>query len=206
MNTCRTAVPRSDQPGLDPAALVDAVRGDLAHAFDATECAEDEIDRATRRHPTAADLLYHAFTLIRPRDLGPRIVEFVYRSHAAELLDRLAGGQDTREPTAAEMCLTCCEISQRVPLRGRPSASICGCGHGRFPASPPPPTRPSSCTRTNSCTVRRSTTSKRNCAAGCATRGADCRQSTARAATTAGRCGAGMPPGAEVAAGDGGVP
>ena len=51
------------------------------------------------------------------------MVEFVYRSHAAELLDRLAAGADTREPTAAEMCLACSEISQRVPLHG-PAAGV----------------------------------------------------------------------------------
>src|SRR5689334_4644816 len=100
MNTRPTAIPNDDQPCLDPAVLVEAVRGDLAYVSGAMQWAEDEIDRATRRRLTDADLFHHAFTLIRPRDVGPRMVEFVYRSHAAELLDRLAAGADTREPTA----------------------------------------------------------------------------------------------------------
>src|SRR6185503_7858047 len=77
----------------------------------------------TRRHHGDADVFHHAFSLIRPRDIGPRMVEFVYRSHAAELLDQLAAGADTLEPTAAEMCLACSEISQRVPLHG-PAAGV----------------------------------------------------------------------------------
>lgn len=81
--------------------------------------AEDEIARATRRHPGHADVLYHGFGLIRPRDIGPGMsTEFVYRSHAAELLDRIATGVDTRPATAAELCLVCCEAILRAPLHG----------------------------------------------------------------------------------------
>src|SRR5262245_21641613 len=44
--------------------------------------------------------------------------EFVYRAHAAELLDRIAVGADTRPATAAELCVVCSQASQRVPLHG----------------------------------------------------------------------------------------
>jgi hypothetical protein len=51
-------------------------------------------------------------------------VEFVYRSHVRELLERVAVGADTRIPTAAEMCLVCADISLKVPLHGAP-AGLC---------------------------------------------------------------------------------
>lgn len=81
--------------------------------------AEDEIKRAIRRHPDHADALYHAFSLLQPRDIGTGMgTEFVYRSHVRELLERIAAGTDTRPPTAAEMCLVCAKVSLEVPLHG----------------------------------------------------------------------------------------
>lgn len=47
----------------------------------------------------------------------------VYRSHAAELLDRVVNGADTRLPSAAELCVACAEISLRIPLHG-PAAGV----------------------------------------------------------------------------------
>jgi hypothetical protein len=100
-------------------ALVAAVTRDLAGPFAMMDWAEDEIARATRRHRGHADVLYHAFTLLRPRDIGSGMAtEFVYRSHAAELLDRLAAGGDTRPATAAELCLVCAHVSQQAPMHG----------------------------------------------------------------------------------------
>ncbi|HZN77939.1 MAG TPA: hypothetical protein VFC00_40530 [Micromonosporaceae bacterium] len=104
--------------------LVAALTRDLAGPFAMMAWAEDEIARASRRHPGHADRLYHAFMLLLPRDLGPGIgTEFVYRSHAAELLDRLATGGDTRAATAAELCLACCHVSQQAPMHG-PAAGL----------------------------------------------------------------------------------
>ncbi len=111
------AAPTNTDPGV--AALAVTVMDELADAFSTIDWAEDEITRAIRRHPGHADALYHSFGLIRPRDVGPGMgAEFVYRSHAAELLDRVAVGADTRPATAAELCLVCCEASLRAPMHG----------------------------------------------------------------------------------------
>jgi hypothetical protein len=101
------------------AVLAATLMDELQDAFATIDWAEDEIARATRRHPGHADVLYHGFGLIRPRDIGPGMsTELVYRSHAAELLDRIAAGADTRPATAAELCLVCCEASLRAPMHG----------------------------------------------------------------------------------------
>ena len=106
------------------AALAATLIDDLSSAFASIDWAEDEITRAIRCHPGHADALYHSFGLIRPRDIGPGMgSEFVYRSHASELLDRIAAGADTRPATAAELCLVCCEASLRTPLHG-PTAGV----------------------------------------------------------------------------------
>ena len=106
------------------AALVASVMDELADASAVMDWAEDEIARAIRRHPGHADALYHSFGLIPLRDIGPGMgCEFVYRSHAAELLDRVAAGADTRPATAAELCLVCCQASLRTPLHG-PTAGV----------------------------------------------------------------------------------
>ena len=89
--------------------------GELAGIFERMEWAEDEIRQAQRRHPARADLIWHSFILLTPtHDLMS--TEFVYRSHCAELLDRVAAGQDTRPGTAAEVCLSCSEASKVAPL------------------------------------------------------------------------------------------
>ncbi|WP_148083799.1 hypothetical protein [Micromonospora sp. Llam0] len=81
--------------------------------------AEDEIAKATHRHPDQADAIYHAFSLIRRGHFGLEMPsDFVYRSHAAELLERIAAGADTTVATAAELCLVCAETSQLAPMHG----------------------------------------------------------------------------------------
>jgi len=93
------------------AGLVDG----LAGLFEQMEWAEDEIEKAKRRHPDRADLIYHSFKLLTPtRDLMG--TEFVYRSHCRELLERVAAGHDTRPGTAAEVCIACCDASMLAPL------------------------------------------------------------------------------------------
>ncbi|GAA3852424.1 hypothetical protein GCM10022243_17610 [Saccharothrix violaceirubra] len=77
--------------------------------------AEDEIDEATHRHPTKADLLHHSFALLTPTH-PLMATEFVHRSHCRDLLDRVAAGTDTRPATAAELCCASCEASQIAPL------------------------------------------------------------------------------------------
>ncbi|MGI5185475.1 hypothetical protein ACQEVZ_55455 [Dactylosporangium sp. CA-152071] len=105
--------------GSDVASLVATTMSDLGGLFSAMDWAEDEIKRATRRHPDQADMLYHAFSLVQPRDIGTGMgAEFVYRAHVRELLERIAAGADTRIPTAAELCLVCTQVSLQVPLHG----------------------------------------------------------------------------------------
>lgn len=107
------------------ALLVAALMGELQQGFAIVNWAEDEIARASRRHPGHADALYHGLGLIQPRDIGLGMsTEFVYRSHAAELLDRVATGADTRPATTAELCLLCCETSLRGPMHGA-AAGLC---------------------------------------------------------------------------------
>jgi hypothetical protein len=74
-------------PGSDVASLVATVMSDLGDVFSSMGWADDEIEQASRRHPDQADALYHAFSLVRPRDIGTGMAaEFVYRSHVRELL------------------------------------------------------------------------------------------------------------------------
>lgn len=87
----------------------------LSGIFERMEQAEEEIDRAMRRHPKFADRIYHSFSLLTPQH-DRMATEFVYRSHCRELLDRVAAGQDTRPGTAAEVCCACSEASMLAPL------------------------------------------------------------------------------------------
>ena len=98
------------------AKIIGEISEALDPLFDAMTWAEQEIDAALRRHPGAAGRLQRSFGLLRPT--SPRMrTEVVYRSHCAELLDRVARDDDTRPGTAAEGCLALSETSLRVPLR-----------------------------------------------------------------------------------------
>jgi hypothetical protein len=122
------------------AALTAAVTAAVAGPLAMTEWAEDEIDKATHRHPEQADALYHAFSLIRPRHIGPGMTrEFVYRSHAGELLERIAAGTDTRAATAAELCLVCAKVSQQAPLHGAAAGLYFRLWQAAFPGHPSTP-------------------------------------------------------------------
>ncbi|MEU1811031.1 hypothetical protein [Micromonospora aurantiaca (nom. illeg.)] len=101
------------------ATLVASVTAEVSGVFDMMDWAEDEIAKATRRHPGQADAIFHAFSLIRPGHFGLAMPsEFVYRSHAAELLQRVAVVAGTTGATAAELCLVCAEASQLAPMHG----------------------------------------------------------------------------------------
>ncbi len=87
----------------------------LDRIFEAMEWAEDEIERAMGRHPDQADRIYHCFGLLTPTH--PLMsTEFVYRSHCAELLNRVAAEGDTRLGTAAEVCCACSDASALAPF------------------------------------------------------------------------------------------
>lgn len=95
--------------------IIGDLRQELDSAFRTITWAEEEIDAAQRRHPSAADAIWHSFGLLRPT-LELTRTEPVYRSHCRELLDRIARGEDTRPGTAAECCIALSETSLRVPL------------------------------------------------------------------------------------------
>lgn len=84
-------------------------------AFVQMRWAEDEIDKALRRHPDAADVIWHSFKLLQPTHELMR-TEFVMRAHCRELLDRTAFGEDTRTGTAAEVVLMISDTSKIAPL------------------------------------------------------------------------------------------
>jgi hypothetical protein len=94
---------------------IDDLREGLDRVLRTTAWAEQEIEAAQRRHPSAADRIWHSFRLLRPTP-GLTRTEPVYRSHCRELLDRVALGHDTRPGTAAECCLALSETSQQIPL------------------------------------------------------------------------------------------
>ncbi|MEV1109959.1 hypothetical protein AB0I95_15075 [Micromonospora sp. NPDC049751] len=92
------------------------LEGGLAPLFEAMEWSEDEIRSAQRRHPDAADRIYHSFILLQPKhDLLMRS-ELLYRAHCRELLDRVARNEDTRLGTAAECIAVLRDTSLVGPL------------------------------------------------------------------------------------------
>ncbi|MCA1196247.1 hypothetical protein [Saccharopolyspora sp. 6V] len=128
----------------DPAAItsnssISAAFGDIGReiigAFEALGWAEDEIDAARTRHPDAADTLWHSFALLPPRQ-ELMSTEFVYRSHAVEILERVVAGQDTRPATAAEVCCVLAQASQVTPLASVASGLYCRMWRRAFPDQP----------------------------------------------------------------------
>jgi hypothetical protein len=121
--TIDTLTPSTNPGGQFQAAIelvgLSDLTAELEGIFERMDWAEEEIEKALAHHPYHRDLLWHSFALIRPREVGPRMsTEMLYRSHAAELLDRVAAGADTRGPTAAEMVVVCLEVSKAVPMHG----------------------------------------------------------------------------------------
>lgn len=102
--------------------LIQGVTDDLAGLFGQMEWAEDEIARASQRHPTEVDLLFHSFRLLTPTH-HLMTTEFVYRAHCRELLERVIGGADTRPGTATEICCACCESTKIAPFTS-PAAGL----------------------------------------------------------------------------------
>lgn len=105
---------------VDLTSLVDDLLGGglgLAGIFERMAIAEDEIDKARARHPEQRDRIWHSFRLLTPNMRLKRMeTEMVFRSHCAEILDRVAAGEDTRPGTAAEVCCVLLETSMSAPL------------------------------------------------------------------------------------------
>lgn len=77
--------------------------------------AEEEIRAAQLRHPDQAERVYHGFALLWPTSTLMS-TEAVYRAHCGELLDRVAGGDNTRVATSAELACAASEASLVAPL------------------------------------------------------------------------------------------
>lgn len=117
--------------------LLTEIKQAVTPTLEQADWAEDEIAQAQHRHRDRADLLYHAFGLLRPTAALVR-TEWVYRAHCRELLDRLAAGRDTRPATAAELASLCSRISQTVPL-STPAVTVYLRATARLPGHPGPP-------------------------------------------------------------------
>ncbi|GAB20260.1 hypothetical protein GOEFS_109_00050 [Gordonia effusa NBRC 100432] len=101
--------------GLDLSQLLRGVESSVMSGLLVVEWAEDEIRCAAERWPEHADVLFHAFGFVRPRN-GVGRQENLYRSYARELLERLVSGEDTRLGTTAEVLLALCATSLNAPL------------------------------------------------------------------------------------------
>jgi hypothetical protein len=100
---------------LDLASLYDDTISQHVGYMQQLDWAEDEIQAGMRRHPRAADVIWHSLTLTTPTADLMR-VETVYRAHCREIVDRVAAGQDTRPGTAVEVAILCCHVSGLAPL------------------------------------------------------------------------------------------
>jgi hypothetical protein len=90
---------------------------------DIVSWAEVEIEQATRRHPDAAERVQKGLPLLQLTDALMGFEE-VYRSHCAELLDRVARQEDTRPATAAECVIALSDLSRQGPLNST-GISLC---------------------------------------------------------------------------------
>ncbi len=87
----------------------------LTTTFAQMEWAEDEISQAQLRHPDIADVLYHSFSLMTATH-ERMSTEFIYRTHARELLERIAAGTSTKPGTSVEVVLALMRVSMTTPL------------------------------------------------------------------------------------------
>lgn len=95
--------------------LGNGLASELDSLFTLMSVSEEEIARAQRAWPRAADRIWHSFSLLKPTLTLTYRTE-VYALHCRELLARVASGEDTRPGTAVECCAALAEISQRAPL------------------------------------------------------------------------------------------
>jgi hypothetical protein len=110
------------------------VQREVAEATALVDVAEDEIAQAIKRHPDAADDLFHAYPLLLPAIVSRAwSTEFVLRGHCRELLERVATGQDTRPSTTVECLLAMAEVSKAIPLGGAAGGFYFRMWHKAFP-------------------------------------------------------------------------
>ncbi|NIY68091.1 hypothetical protein [Streptomyces malaysiensis] len=108
---------------IDSVAAILPDLGYLESIFETMEWAESEIEKAMARHgepkpPTGErgkGPIWNSFILLKStHDKLNR--EVLYRSHAHEILERVAKGQDTRPGTDAEMIVVIHEATLAAPL------------------------------------------------------------------------------------------
>jgi hypothetical protein len=88
----------------------------VADTFSLMAIAEEEITGAKKRHPEKAGLIHRSFSILRPTDPIYGKADCVYRSHARELLERVAKGKDTRPGTIAEVLCVLLDTATKTPL------------------------------------------------------------------------------------------
>ncbi|WP_219505183.1 hypothetical protein [Nonomuraea ceibae] len=96
-------------------ARLDLLAASLTPVFEHISWAEEEVQLAMKRHPWAADTLWHSFSLLKATRVLLRW-ELPYRAHCRELLDRVAAGLDTRPGTSAEIMSVASDISNIYPM------------------------------------------------------------------------------------------
>ena len=80
------------------------------------QIAGDEIEAAMERHPDERDRVWSTFHLLTPTGVLGDMPHNVYRAYCAEMLDRVANGEDTRLATRAEMMMMLSATSLKTPL------------------------------------------------------------------------------------------
>ena len=88
----------------------------VQNTFKFIEIAEQEIERAQRRHPEQASQLHRTFSFIRP-DHFINYHPTIYRHHCRELLERIATGADTRPGTLAEAAIAIMQVTLATPVQ-----------------------------------------------------------------------------------------
>lgn len=111
-------IARPEAAELDLRKLFDDAASAIGSVLNLMGVAEREIEGAMRRHPKHADALWHCFSLIQPTGEGEGVGvhEQLYRSHARELLERVAAGKDLRPATSAEVLAAMKEVTLRTPM------------------------------------------------------------------------------------------
>ncbi|MFE3506435.1 hypothetical protein [Kitasatospora sp. NPDC059160] len=98
----------------------------FAPLFATMEWAEEEIQEGQARHGERGQkesrIWRESFALVKPTHDRLSRAEMLYRAHAAELINRVATGQDTRPGTTAEMIAVLMDSSAAAPLN---SAAVC---------------------------------------------------------------------------------
>lgn len=91
--------------------------GFLGDQFEIMGWADEEIEAARERHgETDRGPLWKSFLTVKVTGQPYMWSEVIYRSHARELLDRVAAGHDVRPATDAEMIAALRESSLVAPL------------------------------------------------------------------------------------------